>query len=228
MKSFALSCLLAAIMLFTNGCKNDDDYNIDLNKTDYRSVVYTANNLIDSNDNVNVDITVEGTKEHLVAFERPRTFTYTGSNKKIDLFYEKPNETGLFGNITVENENIYIYAATTCKFLKDHLLDTVTDTNTTIRIINLTKSDMPSSELGITKNGVSIFPLPNAEKCAVTAMAYTPSTNGTWIVTYAGVEIGRVHITSNASVAIILYDTTDKIAKVIKLEKYDDLIPSCK
>ncbi len=219
-----LGTVLVSTLLFTSGC---DEIDPDTTPDDvYSSVVYVTDNIIEDGEIVNIDMSVDGNKEHIIANERPLPFTQTGTQKEIDLFYEKSDIDGTLGSETLDNSGSYIYATTECSFNREYLLDTVTD-RSTIRFMNLTADDVSASELRIKRDGVLIPSLPDVTKCSVTTMPYLLSKNGTWIVEYAGVEIGRVHITNDAAIAIIIYDTIENIAKVIKVETYDELIPVC-
>ncbi len=224
MKSIFLSTVLISTLLFTSGCEEIDEDT--LPDDVYTSVVYVADNIIEDGEIVNIDMSVDGDKEHIIANERPLTFTQTGSEKEIELFYEKSDVEETLGSETLDNSGSYIYATTECSFNREYLLDTVED-RSTIRFMNLTGDDVLASELTVKKDNLFIGSLPDAQKCSVTTMPYLLSKNGTWTVTYADVEIGRVHITDDAAIAIIIYDTTEKIAKLIKVQNYDDLIPAC-
>lgn len=217
--------IMTLSLLLLIGCDSVDT-GTENNTSTYSSVVYTINSLKENNDAVNIDVTIDGEKEHQLTYERPLAFTQSSDAKTIDLFYTKTDINETLGSETVDNTGVYIYAATECSFQREHLLDTVDDNNT-IRFINLTRESVPASEITIKKDNLFIANSIDAEGCAVSTMSYTPSTNGTWVFTYAGEEIGRTYITDDAAIAVIIYDTTDKIAKVLRLDTYDDLIPAC-
>lgn len=216
--------LLSLLLLLMSGCDSVDPVTDESPK--YSSVVYTIDTLMQNGEAVNIDVTVAGTLEHQLTFERPLAFTQASDEETIELSYIRTDGSETLGSETVDNTGVYVYAATECSFQREHLLDTVDDFNT-IRFINLTSEDVPSDEITIKKDNRFIANSVDAQRCSISTMGYTPSTDGTWVFSYAGEEIGRTHITDDAAIAVIIYDTTDKIAKVLRLDTYDDLIPEC-
>lgn len=211
LRSIVLAGLLGAALVMTSGCGTDDVKDILGVNT---SALYAVNDL-----SGNIVVTVNGEQKTVDAMGIAKVFPTTSRDDNLDVSYDNGASTDL-GSVQLNNDGIYVYAATDCNASKDYLLDTYNGQK--VRVMNLTDAAIVKTDIVVKHDGADVSIPENAAACAVTS-TFTGDTTGIWSVTVNGKTYDDVNITRDIGFEIVVYSTAPNEGTIVPLFGFDDI-----
>ena len=123
-----------------------------------------------------------------------------------------------YGDILLEKNRTYFYAATDCNILTGAALDHKVESDTQITVVNTSDNALSSEDLNISIDGTQV----NNEEiaaCAVSPLAEQSVKDQNITVSFSGGEVVTRILPEAASVDIVIYRTPPQEAAIIMLPR---------